>query len=106
MDVVTLGSEFNGGPDNVVDTAAVMQSLDLIISSDTAVGHIAGAVGRPVSLLLKAVADWRWLRGRDDSPWYPSMRLFRQQTAGNWNEVIERVTADVGSRLAARPDRH
>src|SRR5262249_35827073 len=74
-----------------VDTAAVMSQLDLVITSDTAVAHLAGALGIPVWVVLSAVADWRWLREREDSPWYPSMRLYRQKRLGDWAEVLERV---------------
>ncbi|MDB5958769.1 MAG: hypothetical protein JWP59_63 [Massilia sp.] len=75
------------------DTAALIDALDLVISVDTAVAHLAGALGKPVWVLLPAYKpDWRWLTGRDDSPWYPAvMRLFRQATAGDWDAVIARV---------------
>ena len=73
------------------ETAAAIKNLDLVISVDTAVAHIAGALGRPVWILLPFMPDWRWLLERDDSPWYPSMRLFRQETRGDWQSVIERV---------------
>ena len=75
------------------DTAAAMCELDLVISIDTAGAHLAGALARPTWTLLPHVADWRWLLGRDDSPWYPTMRLFRQQRAGDWAGVVDRVTA-------------
>ena len=77
------------------DTAAAMSHLDLIISPDTAVAHLAGALGRPIWLLLPHVAEWRWLMARDDSPWYPTMRLFRQHTRGDWTEAIGRMAADL-----------
>ncbi|MDR3413133.1 MAG: tetratricopeptide repeat protein [Formivibrio sp.] len=74
------------------DTAAILSHLDLLISVDTAVAHLAGALGVPCWLLLPARnTDWRWLRERSDSPWYPGMRLFRQQTPGDWVAVIERI---------------
>jgi hypothetical protein len=73
------------------DTAAAIANLDLVISVDTAVAHLAGAMGKPIWLLLPYSPDWRWLLERDDSPWYPTMRLFRQKTAGNWPETMERV---------------
>jgi hypothetical protein len=73
------------------ETAAVVSHLDLVISVDTAVAHLAGALGKPTWVLLPYTADWRWLEDRDDSPWYPSIRLFRQRTWGNWPEVIHRL---------------
>jgi tetratricopeptide (TPR) repeat protein len=73
------------------DTAAMIHHLDLIITVDTAVAHLAGAMGKPVWVLLPFVADWRWLRDREDSPWYPTMRLFRQQHLGDWAGVFSRV---------------
>lgn len=75
------------------ETAAVLSVLDLVISVDTAVAHLGGAMGRPVWLLLPFVPEWRWLLDRADSPWYPSMRLFRQRAPGDWAEVIGRVRA-------------
>jgi tetratricopeptide (TPR) repeat protein len=96
--IETLGETFDDGPDAFLDTAAVMQHLDLVISSDTAVAHLAGALGRPVWLAVKHVPDWRWLTGRTDSPWYPTMRLFRQPSAGDWHSVfadIERALRHV-----------
>jgi tetratricopeptide (TPR) repeat protein/glycosyltransferase involved in cell wall biosynthesis len=74
------------------DTAGVVQQLDLVITVDTAVAHLAGALGRPVWVLLPFAPDWRWLRGRADSPWYPSARLFRQERFGQWGDVVERVS--------------
>lgn len=80
-------------------TAALIENLDLVISVDTAVAHLAGALAKPVWTLLTFAADWRWLKERDDSPWYPTMRLFRQRTRGDWAEVIRRV-ADELRRIA------
>jgi ADP-heptose:LPS heptosyltransferase len=71
--------------------AAVAQAVDLVISSDTALAHLAGALGRPVWLALRRVPDFRWLLDRDDSPWYPTMRLFRQRSEGDWGELIGRM---------------
>lgn len=74
-------------------TAAILVNLDIVITIDTAVAHLAGALGLPTWVLLPADADWRWLRGRDDSPWYPTMRLFRQSRFGEWEPVLEAVEA-------------
>jgi tetratricopeptide (TPR) repeat protein len=73
------------------DTAAIMSLVDLVITSDTSVAHLAGALGRPVWILLQYAPDWRWLRGRDDSPWYPTAQLFRQSEFGDWESVVRRV---------------
>ena len=73
------------------DSAALVANLDLVISVDTAVVHLAGAMGKPVWTLLAFVPDWRWLLKREDSPWYPSMRLFRQGSLGDWDGVVARV---------------
>jgi hypothetical protein len=78
-----------------MDTAAVMNNLDLVISCDTAIPHLAGALGVPVWLALSLVPDWRWLLQREDSPWYPTMRLFRQTRPGNWDDVFERIAAEL-----------
>ncbi len=81
------------GPDAFLDTAAVMQACDLVITCDTAVAHLGGALGRPTWILLKHVPDWRWLLDRSDSPWYPTVRLFRQEARGDWEPVFLRVEA-------------
>jgi tetratricopeptide (TPR) repeat protein len=95
MTVETLGTELDGGPDAFVDTAAVIASLDLIITCDTSIAHLAGALGRPVWVALKQVPDWRWMLHREDSPWYPTARLFRQHQGGEWDEVFERMAAEL-----------
>jgi tetratricopeptide (TPR) repeat protein len=78
--------------DDFNDTAALVANLDLVITVDTAVAHLAGALGKPVWILSRFDGCWRWLDGREDSPWYPTARLFHQKTAGHWDDVIERVT--------------
>ncbi|MBI1778299.1 MAG: hypothetical protein HYR63_23420 [Proteobacteria bacterium] len=78
---------------DMADTAALVSALDLVITSDTAVAHLAGALGRPTWILLHEPADWRWFRGRADSPWYPSVRLFRQWRPGDWSQPTAAVIA-------------
>jgi Tfp pilus assembly protein PilF len=87
--------DFSEELDDFADTAALIANLDLIISVDTAVVHLAGALGKPVWTLLPFTPDWRWMLDRDDSPWYPSMRLFRQLSEGDWEGVLRRVRAEL-----------
>lgn len=82
---------FDNGPDAFLDTAALMMKLDLIVTCDTSIAHLAGALGRPVITALPAVADWRWLREREDTPWYPSMSLVRQTKLHDWTDVLARI---------------
>jgi hypothetical protein len=93
-----------GANDEMAHTAALAAVLDLVITVDTSVAHLAGALGRPVWTLLMFVPDWRWMLNREDSPWYPTMRLFRQRTSGDWPEVAMRV-AEALQRMAAGPRR-
>src|SRR3954447_13372263 len=81
------------------ETAALIGNLDLIITVDTAVGHLAGALGKPAWILIPKAADWRWLLEREDSPWYPSVRLFRQHKPGDWDEPLRRLRAALGEEL-------
>ena len=87
--------------DDFAETAAVIANLDLVISVDTSVLHLAGALGKPAWALLPFIPDWRWLLDRDDSPWYPTLRLFRQPSAGAWNEVIRNVIQSLSERVAS-----
>jgi hypothetical protein len=96
-EVETLGASFDAGPDAFLDTAAVMMGLDLVITSDTSIAHLAGALGRPVWVALRAAPDWRWMLDRPDSPWYPTMRLFRQTTRNDWSPVFEAMAAELAS---------
>lgn len=84
------------------DTAAALANLDLLITVDTAVAHLAGSTGRPCWIMLPFSPDWRWLTGREDSPWYPSLRLFRQEAPGDWSEVLRRVGEELIALAAAR----
>ena len=77
------------------DTAAAMEALDLVISVDTAAAHLAGALARPTWLSLPYVPDWRWQLGRDDTPWYATMRLFRQPERGDWPSVVQTIAAEL-----------
>ncbi len=89
--IANLGPEL----EDFTDTAAVISLCDLVVTVDTAVAHLAGALGRPVWVLLPFVPDWRWMLERSDSPWYPSMRLYRQPRLRDWHSVIEQVLADL-----------
>ena len=81
----------------------MIANLDLVVTSDTAIAHLAGAMGKPVWVALKRVPDWRWLLERDDSPWYPTMRLFRQRNAGDWSEVMQRIAEAMRKLAGAAP---
>jgi tetratricopeptide (TPR) repeat protein len=87
-----------------MDTAAILQNLDLLITSDTALAHLAGAMGIPVWIALSSAPDWRWLLDREDYPWYPSMRLFRQSVPGDWREVFARISREL-AKLALTKSR-
>lgn len=91
MTVEVPGPDFDAGDQAFLDTAAVMESCDLVITSDTAVAHLAGALGRPTWVVLQYSPDWRWLRDRDDSPWYPTLRLFRQTSPDDWSSAFDAV---------------
>jgi hypothetical protein len=95
--VTDLGSRL----EDFEDTAAVLKNLDLVVSVDTSVAHLAGALGIPVWVALHFPAEWRWLTGREDSPWYPTMRLFRQAGPGQWEDVFRRIAEALRRRMAA-----
>jgi tetratricopeptide (TPR) repeat protein len=99
--VETLGANFDAGADAFVDTAAAMTCLDLVVTCDTSIAHLAGALAVPVWVALKSDAEWRWLTGRVDSPWYPTMRLFRQTRRGVWSDVFEAMAGEL-AQLATR----
>jgi tetratricopeptide (TPR) repeat protein len=102
MTVHTLGPGFDAGPDAFLDSAAVMMNLDLIVSIDTGLAHLAGALGRPVWIVLKQTPDWRWMLDRNDSPWYPTARLFRQRNKGDWTTVMQEVAAELTAFIEQR----
>jgi hypothetical protein len=87
--------DHTGELNDFIDTAALIANLDLVISVDTSVAHLAGGMGKPVWLLLPRDPDWRWLLDRDDSPWYPTMKLFRQTTARDWEPVVQRMAREL-----------
>ena len=97
--ILDFGDSLDQHAGPFMDTAAIMMNLDLVVSCDTAIAHLAGALGVPVWLALDHAADWRWMRERDDSPWYPAMRLFRQGTPSDWSGVI----AEIRSALREQP---
>jgi Flp pilus assembly protein TadD len=99
--LVDLGNRLDETAGAFRDTAAVMKNLDLVISADTAVAHLAGALAVPAWVVLPFHADWRWLHGRDESPWYPTLRLFRQDKPGDWEGVFHRLVVAV-TRLQAQ----
>ncbi|MBI3837411.1 MAG: hypothetical protein HY288_05705, partial [Planctomycetia bacterium] len=90
-----LGPHIDEQSGAFMDTAAVMKNLDLVITSDTATPHLAGALGVPVWVALGKVPEWRWLLDRRDSPWYPTIRLFRQRTRGDWSDVFARMAGEL-----------
>ncbi|PPQ33307.1 glycosyltransferase family 9 protein [Rhodopila globiformis] len=81
------------------ETAALIENLDLVVTVDTSMGHLAGALGKPAWILIPKAADWRWLLEREDSPWYPSVRLFRQPKPGDWNEPLQRLRVALAEEL-------
>jgi hypothetical protein len=97
-DVLHFGDELK----TYADTAALIANLDLVISVDTSVAHLAGALAKPVWILLPFIPDWRWLLDRDDSPWYPTARLFRQDETRGWDNVMARVQAALHDHLSRR----
>jgi len=104
MVIESLGAEFDAGPHAFIDSAAVLENLDLVITSDTAMAHLAGALGTPVWVALRFLPDWRWLLDRTDSPWYPSLRLFRQKQVDDWAGVFANMQSELESVVEQRCD--
>src|SRR5262249_16985051 len=98
--VIDLGDEVDADLATMEDTPAIMMDLDLVITPDTSLAHLAGALGVPVWIPLPRAPDWRWLLDREDSPWYPTARLFRQTRRGEWDPVFDRIAAVLEQRLA------
>jgi hypothetical protein len=99
-EIIHFGHELR----NFADTAALISNLDLVISVDTSVAHLAGALAKPVWIMLPFVPDWRWLLDRDDSPWYPTVRLFRQDSRRVWDNVVASIDASLCDVLAQPPE--
>jgi len=93
--LITFDQELDKAHGNFMDTAAIMKQLDLIITVDTSLAHLAGGLGVPVWLVLSRIADWRWMLNRDDTPWYPTMRIFRQTKSGDWSDVITAIKKNI-----------
>ncbi len=104
FEVTDLGSRLDNETGPFLDTAAVMKNLDLFITSDTAVAHLAGALGVPVWMAVSTTPDWRWLTIREDNPWYPTMRIFRQSEHMVWPPVFERIAAELRKLVPATPE--
>jgi hypothetical protein len=100
--VHNLGADFDETAGAFMDTAAVMNNLDLVVTADTSIAHLAGALGVKTWVALPTPPDWRWLLDREDSPWYPTVRLFRQPTPGNWADVFARMATALTTLIAAR----
>jgi hypothetical protein len=94
LGIVDFGAELDASTP-FADTAAIVSCVDLVITVDTALAHIAGALGVPVWLALSLVVDWRWQLEREDTPWYPTMRLFRQRRQGEWEPVFTRMAGEL-----------
>jgi hypothetical protein len=99
--IMDLGRTLDEATGAFMDTAAIMKNLDLVVTSDTSIAHLAGALGVPVWVALPSTPNWRWLLQREDSPWYPTMRLFRQTARGDWDGVFARMAAALQERVTA-----
>ena len=93
------GPGFDEGPNAFLDSAALVQNLDLVVSADTSLTHLAGVLGRPAWAALNPVPDWRWQLDREDSPWYPTVRIFRQQPGEGWSPVFARMAQALAQAL-------
>jgi hypothetical protein len=100
MAVETLGEDFDAGDNAFVDTAAAMHAVDLVISCDTSVAHLAGALARTCWTALKHQPEWRWIQEDETMPWYPDMRLFRQTSGGDWGSVFGAMAARLKTQLS------
>ncbi len=102
MFVETLGDDFDSGADAFLDTAAVMKCCDLVITCDTAITVLGGALGVPTWIMLKLVPHWFWMLDRPDSPWYPTLRLFRQKVYGDWSDPFREMETALAEKMGER----
>jgi hypothetical protein len=102
LPIIDLGDDIDTAHGAFMDAAAIMMNLDLVITSDTSIPHLAGALGVPVWLALSFIPEWRWLLDRSDSPWYPTMRLFRQKRSGDWAGVFEEIRVALREMVGRR----
>lgn len=102
MHIHTFDADFDMSHGRFMDTAAVIENLDLVITVDTSVAHLAGALGKPVLMILPIVADWRWMIDRNDTPWYQQMKLYRQTEVGKWDNVLCTISKDIAALLHKR----
>jgi hypothetical protein len=103
FEVIDLRPEYDQEDSPFTNAAAIIRNLDLVITPDTAIAHLAGALGAPVWVALALRSDWRWLVHRDDSPWYPTMRLFRQAKHRDWNGLFQRVALELAAAISRAP---
>jgi hypothetical protein len=95
IQILPLADDCDQAAGAFMDTAAILEHLDLVITADTAIVHLAGAMGKRTWLALSAISDWRWMLDRDDSPWYPGLRIFHQETLGDWKSVMTRMATEL-----------
>jgi tetratricopeptide (TPR) repeat protein len=100
FEIVNLRPEFDCEEAAFFNAAAIIKNLDLVVTADSAIAHLSGALGAPVWLASSARSDWRWLRNREDSPWYPTMRVFHQRKRHRWDELFERMAAELGREVS------
>jgi ADP-heptose:LPS heptosyltransferase len=91
IDQIACLNRFAESASDFADTAALIANLDLVICVDTVIAHLAGALGKPVWVMVNYIGDWRWLQNRNDTPWYPSARIFRQETHDDWSGVVRDI---------------
>ena len=103
MRIITFDGDFDQSNGRFMDTAAVIKNLDLVITVDTSISHLASGLGVPTWIMLPNPADWRWMIDRTDSPWYPNVtRLFKQPTPGDWQSMIKEVAVELQKHITRK----